>query len=61
MPFRTLYCPLCGSNWKVVAAPVETRVPMTCVPCEERLPQQVHDSDDITDEELNQGEDRRDS
>jgi transposase-like protein len=38
---RTFVCPDCGRGWKV-----ETGYVITCDECEEKLPQDVHGSDE---------------
>ena len=43
---RTLLCPLCGSRWKVTNGNgASETLYVTCVPCEEKAPQQVHEAD----------------
>jgi hypothetical protein len=55
---RTLKCPLCGAHWKVIPNGGATElVWMTCVECEAKLPQQIHEADHIELEDMEGPED----
>ena len=53
---QSLICPLCRSRWKIVSGQSDRYV--TCVPCEEKAAQQVHEADWMELEDM-EGPDER--